>query len=62
MKTVDEKEYIEREALKERLDVSPLFSNIRDGGFFIKDGVLDLVDRYPAADVVEVRHGHWYFH
>jgi hypothetical protein len=54
-----EKEYIEREALKERLGVSPLFGNIRDGGFFIKDGVIDLVDRQPADDVVEVRHGEW---
>lgn len=53
------KEYIEREALIERLEYSPLFSNIRDGGFFIKDGVLDLVERQPAADVVEVRHGYW---
>ena len=53
------KEYIEREALMERLEYSPLFSNIRDGGFFIKDGVLDLVERQPAADVVEVRHGEW---
>jgi hypothetical protein len=52
-------EYIEREALMKRLDVSPLFSNIRDGGFFIKDGVLDIVQKQPAADVVEVRHGYW---
>lgn len=55
-------EYIEREALLERLEYSPLFSNIRDGGFFIKDGVLDLVERQPIADVVEVRHGEWVYH
>jgi hypothetical protein len=48
-------EYIEREPLLKRLDVSPLFSNIRDGGFFIKDGVLDIVQKQPTADVVEVR-------
>lgn len=46
-------EYIEREALMERLKASPLFGNIRDGGFFIQDGVLDLVKQQPAADVVE---------
>lgn len=47
-------EYIERESLLKRLNASPLFSNIRDGGFFIKDGVLDLVQKQPTADVVEV--------
>ena len=52
-------EYIEREALEQRLNCSPLFSNILDGGFFIKDGVLDVVQKQPTADVAEVRHGEW---
>ena len=52
-------EYIEREALLKRLNFSPLFSNILDGGYFIKSGVLDLVERQPKADVVGVRHGYW---
>lgn len=52
-------EYIEREALKKRLACSPLFQRIRDVGFPMKDAVIDLVERQPTADVVEVRHGKW---
>jgi hypothetical protein len=47
-------EYIEKEALKQRLEASPLFSNFKAGGIFIKEGILDLVEKHPAADVVEV--------
>ena len=52
-------EYIEREALKKRLACSPLFLLIRDVMFPMKEAVLDLVDKQPAADVAEVRHGYW---
>jgi hypothetical protein len=50
-------EYIDREAVIERLNVSPIFSNIHDGGFFIKDGVIDIIQNFPTADVVEVVRG-----
>jgi hypothetical protein len=51
-------EHIEREALIRRLKASPL--GMRDAsGCFVKTGIIDLVKRQPAADVVEVRHGVW---
>jgi hypothetical protein len=53
------KEYIERGALKKRLACSPIFMRIRDISFPMKDAVLDLVERQPTADVVEVVHGKW---
>lgn len=47
------KEYIEREALIRRIKASPL--GMRDAsGCFVKTGIIDLVKRQPAADVVEV--------
>ena len=49
-----EKEYIEREAMIQRLKNTPLFSNFNTGGIFLRDGVIDLVEKQPAADVVEV--------
>ena len=53
------KEYIEREAMIQRLQNTPLFSNFATGGIFLRDGVIDLVERQSAADVVEVVHGEW---
>lgn len=53
------KEYIERDFLIKRLEVSPLFSNFSKVGIFIKAGVIDLIGKQTAADVVEVVHGEW---
>ncbi len=49
-------EYIEREALLKRLNASPLITNYRimRGSQLLIDGILDLVQKQPAADVVEV--------
>ena len=45
-------EYIEREALIKRLEVTPL---LRFGiPSIVRDGVIDLAKKQPAADVVEV--------
>lgn len=56
-------EYIERKALIQRLKNSPLFTNFGEDGFFICNGVIDIIKKQPsvksAADVVEVRHGRW---
>lgn len=49
----EKKEYIEREALIQRLAVSPLLSQMR-ASCFLKEGVLDIIQKFPAADVVEV--------
>ena len=54
-----DKEYIEREAMIQRLKNTPLFSNFNTGGIFLRDGVIDLVEKQFAADVVEVKHGGW---
>ena len=55
--------YIGREALIQRLENSPLFTNFGVDGFFICDGVIDIIKKQPsvksAAEVVEVRHGEW---
>lgn len=48
-----EKEYIERGAIINRLKASPLGMRDASGGF-VKSGIIDLVKRQPAADVVEV--------
>lgn len=48
----EKKEYIEREALVQRLAVSPLLSQMRVS-CFLKEGVLDIIQKFPAADVVE---------
>lgn len=47
-------EYIKRDALMRRLELTPLLENNE-----LRDGVVDLVLKFPAADVVEVRHGEW---
>ena len=48
------KEYIEREAMIQRFKNTPLFSNFNTGGIFLREGVIDLVEKQTAADVVEV--------
>lgn len=50
-------EYIEREALLKRLEVTPILGC--GIPYQVRDGVLDLVSKQPAADVVLVRHGEW---
>ena len=52
-------EYIEREAMIQRLQNTPLFSNFATCGIFLRKGVIDLIEKQTAADVVEVRHGYW---
>lgn len=54
----EKKEYIEREALVQRLAVSPLLSQMR-ASCFLKEGVLDIIQKFPAADVAPVKHGEW---
>ena len=54
----EKKEYIEREALIQRLAVSPLLSQMQ-ASCFLKEGVLDIIQKFPAADAVEVKHGEW---
>ena len=49
----EKKEYIDREALVQRLAVSPLLSQMR-ASCYLKEGVLDIIQKFPAADVVEV--------
>lgn len=52
-------EYIEREALIKRLEVTPI---IKYGvPTQVRDGVIDLVEKQPAADVEPVKHGRWQF-
>lgn len=48
--------YIDADALVKRLKHSPLFlgTNMQ-----FKDGVINLVEKQPTADVVEVRNGEW---
>ena len=46
-------EYIEREALKRSIFNGVWYDNQDE------DVAYDLVDKAPAADVVEVRHGEW---
>lgn len=58
------KEYIEREAAKERLRMW-ITDCVLDGDNDAADcfrGCIDLLDSIPAADVVEVRHGRWEKH
>lgn len=52
-------EYIEREALIKRLEVTPLFNPQYEYDELVRKGIIDLVKRQPDADVVEVRHGRW---
>lgn len=49
-------EYIKREALIKRLGVTPLFNPQYEYDELVRKGIIDLVKRQPAADVVEVRH------
>ena len=47
-------EYINREILIKRLEVSPLFLNMKPSGSFIRDGVIDIINKQSVADVVKV--------
>ena len=47
------KRFIDKDALIERLDVSPLLSSIQPA-WASKVGIIDIVDRFPTADAVEV--------
>lgn len=50
-------EYIEREALIKRLEATPI---LKYGiPTYVRDGVIDLVAKQPAADVEPVKHGEW---
>lgn len=56
MKTIAEKEYIEREALIDKI------TKLKPGGIFtevFKKVVLEIISNQPTADVQEVRHGEW---
>ena len=58
------KEYIEREAAKERLRMW-ITDCVLDGDNDAADcfrGCIDLLDSIPADDVAEVRHGRWEKH
>ena len=44
-------EYIEKSGLVKRLDKSPLLTNSNQ---FIRDGIIDLIEKQPTADVVAV--------
>ena len=46
--------YIDVVKLKARLCYSPIFENEGEEGYFFKNFILDLIDRMPTADVVEV--------
>ena len=50
-------EYIERGAIIKRLEVTPI---LKYGiPTYVRDGVIDLVEKQPTSDVVEVKHGRW---
>ena len=46
--------YIDREALLQRLEASPLFGHFGEDGAFIKGFVTELIEMQPSTDVVEV--------
>lgn len=51
------KRYIEVEAVKERLKGSPIFNHFGEDGLFIREAVLDIIDKFAtdhSADVLEV--------
>lgn len=50
-------EYIERNAMIKRLAVSPLLTY--GIPVYVRNGILDLIEKQPAADVDPVRHGRW---
>ncbi len=55
--------YIDVDKLKKRIYASPMFFHFGEDGFFIRDAVLDLIEKFPTekatADVAEVKHGEW---
>lgn len=46
--------YISADYLKERIQASPLFINFGEDGFFFRDFFMDLVNRQPVIDAVQV--------
>lgn len=58
--------YIDADKLKKRIYASPMFFHFGEDGFFIRDGVLDLIEKFPiaisTADVAEVKRGKWTLH
>ena len=46
--------YIDKEKFKERIQASPVFPNMGQDGYFVREFITDLIDRQPTADVVEV--------
>lgn len=55
--TMAEKEYIEREKLKQ--DFASDTQSIRGWDVDLFDLLMDEIDEVSAADVVPARHGHW---
>lgn len=52
-------EYIDREALVQRLNAYPVFPIFGEDGYFLRATVIDVISKQPTADVVEVRNGKW---
>ena len=46
--------YIDADKLKDRIKASCAFPNIGQDGYFLQDCTIDLIDKQPTADVVEV--------
>lgn len=46
--------YIDADKLKNRIKASCVFPNIGQDGYFLQNCTIDLIDKQPTADVVEV--------
>ena len=64
------KEYIEREALIDKIGTVPLWTGCREDSYTfelhlalvaIEKGLKKLISELPAADVVSVKHGEWIY-
>ena len=51
------KKYIDKEKLVERLMASPIFPNLGQDGYFVREFLLDLIYKFPTEAVEDVRHG-----
>lgn len=47
--------YIDKEKLLQRLEASPIFNNFGEDGAFIKEFVLELIQRQPTINPDEIR-------
>lgn len=47
--------YIDVNKLKERIEVSPAFPNMGMDGYFLRDVVLNLIDKQPSVEVVRCK-------